>query len=313
MKNSNERWNISNESLKKPLVFLILFLSIGIWRWKASGNTFYLFNFGYIGLSISIGMFLNGALPKKHKSWGRRITQLLVGCYMLIFLGIINRENMQLEGFFIYFMLGIFEAATLHYFVAKIVGPLIFGRGWCGYACWTAMVLDLLPYKIPKEGRVKKFGVIRYIHFFLSLIVVLIIWSTFGSQNFGKHHMIELYMLLGGNIIYYVVGISLAYVLKDNRAFCKYVCPIPVIQKLTSPFSVMKIEIDANKCVDCGVCEKVCPMNVKLLTYKNEGKRILSSECINCQTCANVCPKSAIKSTFKFDVSFTEQLNYKDK
>lgn len=26
---------------------------------------------------------------------------------------------------------------------AKIFGPLFFGRGWCGYACWTTMVLDI--------------------------------------------------------------------------------------------------------------------------------------------------------------------------
>ena len=29
---------------------------------------------------------------------------------------------------------GVFEAATIHYAVAKIFGPLLFGRGWCGYA-----------------------------------------------------------------------------------------------------------------------------------------------------------------------------------
>ena len=69
---------------------------------------------------------------------------------------------MQIEGFWYYLFAGVFEAATIHYAVAKIFGPLIFGRGWCGYACWTAMVLDLLPYKIPKNPR-KKIGWIRYI------------------------------------------------------------------------------------------------------------------------------------------------------
>ena len=47
----------------------------------------------------------------------------------------------------------------------------IFGRGWCGYACWTAMVLDFLPYKEPKEPR-RKTGWIRYITFAASLIFV---------------------------------------------------------------------------------------------------------------------------------------------
>ena len=57
---------------------------------------------------------------------------------MLLYLGVISRENMQIEGFWYYLFLGTFEAATIHYAVAKIFGPLLFGRGWCGYACWTA-------------------------------------------------------------------------------------------------------------------------------------------------------------------------------
>ena len=82
------------------------------------------------------------------KKYARNVVQFSVGLYMLIYLGIICRENMQIEGFWYYLFLGVFEAATIHYFVAKIGGPLFFGRGWCGYACWTGMILDLLPYNI---------------------------------------------------------------------------------------------------------------------------------------------------------------------
>ena len=84
---------------------------------------------------------------------------------------IISNENMQIEGFWYYLFTGVFEAATIHYAVAKIFGPLLFGRGWCGYACWTAMILDLLPYKTPKAPR-KKFGFVRYIAFALSFLFV---------------------------------------------------------------------------------------------------------------------------------------------
>ena len=91
---------------------------------------------------------------------------------MLIYLGLISGENMQLEGFWYYLFTGVFEAATIHYAVAKIFGPLIFGRGWCGYACWTAMVLDFLPYKTPRKGRIKKLEKIRYFTFILSLVFV---------------------------------------------------------------------------------------------------------------------------------------------
>ena len=76
---------------------------------------------------------------------------------MLIFLELISGENMQIEGFWYYLLTSVFEAATIHYAVAKIFGPLLFGRSWCGYACWTAMVLDFLPYKVPETPR-KKIG-----------------------------------------------------------------------------------------------------------------------------------------------------------
>ena len=77
---------------------------------------------------------------------------------LLPYLGVISRENMQIEGFWYYLFLGVFEAATIHYAVAKIFDPLLFGRGWCGYACWTAMVLDFLPYQQPQKPRKGKTG-----------------------------------------------------------------------------------------------------------------------------------------------------------
>ena len=129
---------------------------------------FYIINFSYIGLSVFLGIYL--LLVKKSK-YARHITQLLVGIYMLVFLGILSRENMQIEGFWYYLFLGTFQAATIHYAVAKIFGPLVFGRGWCGHAGWTAMVLDVLPYKVPRGPR-RCIGWIRYLTFAASLLFV---------------------------------------------------------------------------------------------------------------------------------------------
>ena len=136
-----------------PFGMLLLFEAVAVTLWLVKDNLFYLFNFSYIGLSISLGIFL---YIRKYK-YARRIVQLLVGLYMLVYLGLICSENMQIEGFWYYLFTGVFEAATIHYAVAKIFGPLLFGRGWCGYACWTAMVLDFLPYKVPARPR-KKLG-----------------------------------------------------------------------------------------------------------------------------------------------------------
>jgi len=152
-----------------PIATLILFEIIAFSLWLTKDNLFYLINFSYIGLSISMGQALFIA---KYKH-ARRVVQLLVGIYMLVYLGIINQENMQIEGFWYYLFMGVFQAATIHYAVAKIFGPLLFGRGWCGYACWTAMILDFLPYKVPQNHVRSKIGWIRYIMFLLSLSFVI--------------------------------------------------------------------------------------------------------------------------------------------
>lgn len=155
------------KKLLLPVIILLIFETMAIVLWLTKDNIFYLFNFSYIGISISLGVFL---LIVKYK-YARRVVQLLVGMYMLVYLGLICNENMQIEGFWYYLFMGTFEAATIHYAVAKIFGPLIFGRGWCGYACWTAMVLDFLPYKVAKKQR-SKIGWIRYIVFISSFIFV---------------------------------------------------------------------------------------------------------------------------------------------
>lgn len=71
-------------------------------------------------------------------------------------------------------------------------------------------------------------------------------------------------MFLAGNAVYYISGIVLAFVLKDNRAFCKYLCPVTVFLKPMSYFLLLRVHCDENKCVHCGKCLQVCPMNVEV-------------------------------------------------
>ena len=311
MKNENT-WDISFKTMKSSLIIFSIFLAIGLWI-DLTRNIGYLANFVYIGGVIAVGGFMGEALPRKHRTWGRRITQIFIALYLLGFMGVAFKENMQIEGFFFYLLMGIFGGATMHYFVAKVVGTLVVNRGWCGWACWTTMVLDLLPWRKPQNGRLHGWGAMRYVHFALSLGLVLFVWYRLGQQDlFAKKQMVELYWMAVGNALYYITGIGLAVALKDNRAFCKYICPIPVLQKIGARFALWRMKIDPAKYTDCGVCEKNCPMDIRLLEYKNAVKRILSTECILCQTCMNVCPKSAIISSInQFDIVKGERLRYR--
>ena len=77
-------WIYGDAEMKKyamPVVMLAVFETVAVILWLTKGNLFYLFNFSYIGISVSLGVFL---FIKKYKH-ARRIVQLLVGLYMLVY------------------------------------------------------------------------------------------------------------------------------------------------------------------------------------------------------------------------------------
>lgn len=266
-----------------PLGLWLLFACIAVTLWLTLDNPFYFFNFLYIGTCLAVGV----ALYIKKLKYARTAVQFAVGLYMLVYLGILSRENMQIEGFWYYLFLGVFEAAVIHYVIAKILGPLFFGRGWCGYACWTAMVLDLLPYQTPRQPR-KRIGFIRYFVFAGSLLFV---GSLFLLRVPGMETIL-FWSFLIGNALYYAVGIGLALALKDNRAFCKYICPITVFLKPASYFALVRVKTDTAKCVSCGKCKKVCPMDVDMTDPTR--KRANGTDCILCFRCVEECPRGAL-------------------
>ena len=94
------------KKLRAPFIILLSFWAVAVILWHTKGNIFFLFNFGYIGTAVGVGIGLYVLLPRKKKPSGRRFAQLLVGTYMLGYLGFYKIENMQLEGFFFYLLSG---------------------------------------------------------------------------------------------------------------------------------------------------------------------------------------------------------------
>ena len=299
---------IQYKGLIVPLVVMLAFWGIAIWGFVASGYIQPLIMFGYIGTSLGIGLGLYATLPKKQKPTGRKLTLFLVGLFLLGYAIFMGQENVQMEGAIFGLLTGVIQMGVIHYMIAKIVGPLLFGRMWCGWSCWTVMVLDLLPFTRPSGRLPRRFGWLRYLHFGLSLSLVLVMIYVFGFRN-GATGTTAVTWFIIGNVLYYASGIILAYVLKDNRAFCKYICPVSVPLKVTSRFSLIKIGQGAGECNDCDACEKMCPMDIRISDYILNGQRVLSTECTLCQTCITVCSQDALKLSFGFDMGGKELLH----
>ena len=114
-----------------PLLMLAIFETIAVSLWLSKSNIFYLFNFSYIGISLTLGLILF----TQHKPYARNLVQLLVGGYMLIYLGIICGENMQIEGFWYYSKQ---QRSTMQWLRSSVLcclavagAAMPVGRRWC--------------------------------------------------------------------------------------------------------------------------------------------------------------------------------------
>lgn len=112
-----------------PLILLVIFETVAVTLWLSKNNLFYLFNFSYIGISISLGVFL---FIKEILLFQAHSTAACRGVYAGLSGTHLSGNICRSKAFWYYLFTGVFEAATIHYAVAKIFGPLIFGRGWCG-------------------------------------------------------------------------------------------------------------------------------------------------------------------------------------
>ena len=106
--------------------------------------------------------------------------------------------------------------------------------------------------------------------FLLSLALV----SGLFLMQVAHLEQIMFWLFLAGNALYYLVGIVFAFLFQDNRAFCKYLCPITVFLKPMSYFSLLRVH-----------CDEV---------NKETRKRKNGTECILCYECTKVCPSKAL-------------------
>ncbi|NWG20696.1 MAG: 4Fe-4S binding protein [Chloroflexi bacterium] len=267
---------------------------VGVIAWLFSHSLAPLIFFGYLGTVVAPGVTYYLGLSPGKRIAGRRPLVAAIGLGMLaaaLARVLAQQSIVAVEGLFFELFSGIFGAALLHFVIAKLIGPLIFGRVYCGWACWTGALLDLLPFRHSEGRRGGIWPWLRYIHLAVSLALVAGLWF---SYSYLPGPFEALIWFLSGVALYYLLGVTLALVLHDNRAFCKYLCPAGVLALPAARFSLLKVRGDPQKCNALGECVAACPMDIRITDYTHHGVRVLSSECTLCQVCINACPDGSL-------------------
>ena len=201
-----------------------------------------------------------------------------------------------------------FYAAGFLMFVGALAGRFV-----CGWLCPFGLIQDLL-HKIPfpeKIGTFRGDRLLRKLKYVI-LIVFVILLPMFlvdvlgqGAPYFCKlicpagtlEGGIPLVLLnesmrsaLGWLYAWKNVLLLITIVLSVMiyRPFCKYICPLGAVYSVFNPISVFRYRVDEKKCTGCGICAKVCGMQVDPAENANH------PECIRCGACKKSCPVKAI-------------------
>lgn len=203
-------------------------------------------------------------------------------------------------------------------FAFYVAGFLMFvgaltGRFVCGFLCPFGLIQDLL-HKIPFLKKIETFRgdkLLRKLKYVILLVFVIFLPMVLvdvlgqGAPCFcklicpagtleGGFPLVLLnksmqsavgWLYAWKNVILIVTVI---FSMMIYRPFCKYICPLGAVYSVFNPIAVLRYRVEKEICTECGVCAKVCKMQVNPVESPNH------PECIRCGVCRKSCPVNAI-------------------
>jgi ferredoxin-type protein NapH len=174
-----------------------------------------------------------------------------------------------------YFLLLVFTSLL-------IIAPFR-GRWFCGNLCPRGSFVDFWLAPISRKVRIpsslKSMKVRVPIFIMLMGFMIFRIISTNGIVD--KIGMVFVTLCIITTSIAILFGVVIA-----PRAWCSF-CPMGTIQRVIGR-GKYQLNVDREKCIECGKCQKVCPMQLPV------NEIFEKPDCIKCGRCVEACPKNAL-------------------
>lgn len=187
-----------------------------------------------------------------------------------------------------------------------IFGSLtILGRGWCAWGCfyggWDEAV-SLLKKKASFKFTNPRWRLLPYAIMFTTALISAYTLGPFYCKWLCPFKQVTEFKSpvtaidYVSTVITFVVFFLFIFILpflSKKRAQCTYFCPLgPTFGTFFNRFNIFAIRTDVDKCVSCGKCIRLCPLNAIDEASLKSG--ISRPECAKCGKCVDECPKDAL-------------------
>lgn len=212
---------------------------------------------------------------------------------------------------------------------------LLFGRWYCSCLCPLGILQDGIGRLQKRKLKFNTIGIVStgvrcivlvlcLVTYFSGTTVLLVIvepWSVFGRltttfclpvMTFCNNLLASVFNPIGNYTFvakgYHIAGISVLFTAalsmfllalftlrSHGRFWCNTICPVGTVLSTIAKKSPLRIRIDPNKCISCGLCEEACKVGV---INVERDEKVDNGNCIACFNCLPVCPHNAISYTF---------------
>jgi polyferredoxin len=191
--------------------------------------------------------------------------------------------------------------AAMFLFISFVLMSLLLKKAFCSWLCPVGTLSENLHrlgskifgrnVRLPRWADIPLRG-LKYLllAFFLVFIGGMSTEALLGFMNTPYGLIADVRMLNFfrdiGLTAGVVIGLLVLLSMLVQNFWCRYLCPYGALLGLASILSPVKIRRDADACIDCAKCARVCPANLPV----DQLVQVRSAECSACMVCVAACP-----------------------
>ncbi len=204
--------------------------------------------------------------------------------------------------------------AGLFIFVAILAIGLLLKKAFCSWLCPVGTLSESL-WMLGKKLFGKDLNAPRWLDYPLRSLKYLLAFffaysimqmdvptlKMFIESPYNKMADVKMWLFFSNFTSFALWTIIVLMILSVfiKNFWCRYLCPYGALLGALSWLSPFKVTRNKSTCIDCELCTKACPSNIKV----HKVGKVWSDECMSCLACVQVCP---VKDTLDVRASISK-------